>query len=344
MENNFKSILGKAVEEEISREEALTLFREANALDKILELFKVANNIRKIYMGDAVQLRAAIKMSSICMLSPKCKYCGWAAGTSTVPQIYQDGKEYFTRADEEIEKIAIALESAGIRSMTCAGGCTDTEGQEAVRCAKAIKRVSDLDVIPVYGCDMSIDSLKELKKIGISRVCCGLETTNEFLFSCLKPGDSLKKRLSICQWICDLGLELSTILMIGVGEQYEDRVNDLFLLKQFKNLTELSISSFMPRSGTPMANYPACTAFDHAKTIAIARIVYKDVHIPTTAPYILPFEKEKDNLQLDLMAGADIIGGVTPHGLPSDVSQSIRQANLNETVRMVNEIGLNIKL
>jgi hypothetical protein len=44
----FDEVLAKAVNEEISREEALFLLRESKTIERYLELFKVASYVRKV--------------------------------------------------------------------------------------------------------------------------------------------------------------------------------------------------------------------------------------------------------------------------------------------------------
>ena len=81
----------------------------------------------------------------------------------------------------------------------------------------------------MWGADLNKESLKELGKYETDTICCNLETVNQNLFNELKPGEKLEDRIKICNNISDSGIELSSGLLIGLGESYIDRADHLFL-------------------------------------------------------------------------------------------------------------------
>ena len=55
--------------------------------------------------------------------------------------------------------------------------------------------------------------------------------------------------------ISNAGIELSSGLLLGLGESMEDRLKHLHYLNNFKTLGEIPIMGFNPYDETPMANH-----------------------------------------------------------------------------------------
>lgn len=79
--------------------EILKLFKIKNSND-FKELMYTASELRDRYK-DSIKLTSTIHITNICQISPKCKYCGFAAGTS--PEGYYHP---FHKTDDEILEAA----------------------------------------------------------------------------------------------------------------------------------------------------------------------------------------------------------------------------------------------
>jgi len=282
----------------ISKEDALDLFKISKLKD-YLKLFYLASQVRDHFIKK-IEITSTIHVTNICKISPKCLYCGFAAGTSKVGYY-----KPFRLSDEDIKRCAIAIERSGICRVSCSSG-HGYEGREVIRALKIVKENTNLEVLVNAGGDLTEESIRELKRYGVDTICCNLETINRKLFTKLKPGESLDRRIEICKLVKKYNIELSSGLLIGIGESYEDRVDHLLFLKEL-DVNEIPVMGFNPYPGTPMENHPKCSPLEQGKTIAITRLMFPSIRITSPTPTIGP-----ELVQFALLAGASNVATVIP--------------------------------
>lgn len=271
----FGEILKKAEENEITREEALYLFKEIDRYDKALKLFAIASRVRDDEVGKVFKIDGHISIQP-CNRDPHCRFCFSAAESD------HWGSQVLS--PEEAVEIAKKMKDLGIKRVMIGGGLSGDGGEKAIETTEAIKSVvPNIDVYTNIAADFTADSIKTLKELGIQEMICHLEIFNKSLFEKVRPpnnlGDTYDRRRKIHDIINDLGINVGDGIMVGVGESYEDRVNHLFYLKNFGNLSAVLITGFHPIPTTPMENYPPATLFDNLKTIAITRLVHRNIDI-----------------------------------------------------------------
>ncbi|MBW9224028.1 biotin synthase BioB [Methanothermococcus sp. SCGC AD-155-E23] len=335
IEENFQRLKeGEITPKEglISREDALELFKISRWQD-YLKLFNLASQVRD-YFIEEIEITSTIHVTNICKITPKCLYCGFAAGTSKAGYY-----KPFRLSDEDIKRCAIAIERSGICRVSCSSG-HGYQGKEVIRALKIVKENTNLEVLVNAGGDLTEESIRELKKYRVDTICCNLETINRELFARLKPGESLDRRIEICKLVKKYNIELSSGLLIGIGESYRDRVDHLLFLKEL-DVDEIPVMGFNPYPGTPMENYPRCSSLEQGKTIAIARLMFPNIRITSPTPTIGP-----ELVQIALLAGASNVATVIPENYPLDVKGvgNPKTGNLREVVRMIRELGLKPKL
>lgn len=328
----IEKILKKAENEDnLEKEELIELFK-INDEENLKKLFAIAANIRD--KNKSIKLTSTIHLTNKCQVQPRCKYCGFATKTS------QDGYyDSFYKSGEDIYKIAKCVEDSGIPRISCSGG-HGYKGKQAVDAAKIVKGKTSLELLVNVGADLTKEAINELKECGTDTICCNLETTNEELFNYLKPGENLSDRINVCKMVSEAGVGLSSGLLIGVGESYEDRVNHLLFLSQFESLEEIPIMGFNPYSGTPMENHPPCSMEEQLKTVAIVRIMYPNIRITVPTPTIGP-----KNVEYSLTAGANNLATVIPENYPLSVKGvgSPDYGNLHDVVSVIEELGLEVQ-
>lgn len=310
--------------------EVLSLFA-ATKKEDIATIVNTAFMIRKDHLGKTVKLTSTIHITNQCRVTPKCKYCGFAAGTSKAGYFFP-----FFKTDREIRDAALLIEQSGIPRVSCSGA-HGYNGKHAVKAARIVKENTRLELLVNVGSDLNEPALAELANRGTETVCCNLETTNEALFRHVKPGEFLRQRIRVCTMISDAGIELSSGLLIGIGESYADRLNHLKFLRSFGSLGEIPIMGFNPYAGTPMEHHPACSLEDQIKTIAITRILFPDLRITVPTPTIGP-----SNIEYPLLAGADNIATVIPALYPHAVKGvgSPVFGSLDEVRNVIRTLGL----
>jgi 5,10-methenyltetrahydromethanopterin hydrogenase cofactor biosynthesis protein HmdB len=317
-------------EEDLRKDEILDLFR-TKSHENTLKILEAASEIRNS-KNRSIKLTSTVHLTNLCKITPKCKYCGFAAKTSSEGYYHS-----FTKTEDEILMAAKSVERSGIPRVSCSGA-HGYNGHHAVQAARIVKENTKLELLVNVGSDLNQEAITQLAEYQTDTVCCNLETINQKLFNHLKPGELLKDRLMTCKMVNDVGLELSSGLLIGIGESYLDRVNHLFLLKEFPTLGEIPIMGFNPYLDTPMANHPPCSLMEQMKTIAITRLMFNDLRITVPTPTIGP-----ENVKFSLMSGADNVATVIPEDYPLDVKGvgSPSCGNLNEVIDTIKELGLN---
>lgn len=316
---------------ELSRNEILQLF-EITDNEDFKKLMNIASDIRDS-ISDEITLTSTIHLTNICKVTPKCKYCGFASNTSK--EGYYNA---FYKKQKEILKIAECVDKSGIARISCSGA-HGFKGRHAVEAAKIVKGKTSLKLLVNVGTDLDITVIKELANYNTDTICCNLETINEKVFNEVKPGEQLNDRIKICEMVCDEGLELSSGLLLGIGESYEDRVDHLLFLKKFKTLGEIPIMGFNPYKGTPMENHPKCSIEEQMKAIAITRILYPKIRITVPTPTIGP-----ENVEYSLLAGANNLATVIPQSYPLEVKGVGNPScgNLDEVLNVVADLGLKV--
>jgi len=326
----LKKILKKARESGgLDDREALELLQVpgGDALARIMETaFEVKRERSRI-----VKLTSTVHITNQCRITPKCKYCGFAAGTSP------DGYYHpFFKTDNEILDAIIKIEESGIPRVSCSGAY-GFHGEQAVTAARIVKGHSSLELLVNVGPDLTGEALDQLSRYGTDTICCNLETVNRQLFKSVKPGESLEERIRICDRISEQGIELSSGLLIGLGESHKDRVQHLRFLERFESLGEIPIMGFNPYRGTPMENHPPCSLPEQMKTIAVTRLLYPEIRITVPTPTIGP-----KNVRFSLLAGADNLATVIPANYPLDIKGvgSPVCGSLSEVLEVIGELGL----
>jgi len=273
----FDEVLKNAEENEITKEEALYLFKETGRYDKALKLFEIASRVRDDEIGNVFKLDGFIGLITHCTVDPPCRYC-WNSSTINRSGF---GIESVLTIDEIVEGARL-IEETGISMVELGGGTTvGSSGEKVIKAVKAVKKATNLSIWINVGPALSESTLRELKKLGVAEVCSSFEVNplNERLFKEVKPGDDLDARKKLAEMINDVGLGYASVLMCGLGESYENRVDHMFYLKQFENFKYFLITWFHPVPGTPMANYPLTSPLEAAKTAAIGRLIFRDIDI-----------------------------------------------------------------
>ncbi len=278
---DLQTILTKALKDEITKDEALILFRKVQSYDKLMELMRVASKVRDDEVGRVIKLMGFIASITPCKVDPPCRYCfRWA------------NKKLFTMedvlTDEELRIAIKAIEEKGLKRVELGGGTwLGEEGRKmtlhkiSVVC-KASRRIG---VWVNNGPSFYPEDVYKFKDMGVEGIACNLETINEDIYRRLRPGLDLSMRIRIIEETEKAGLGIDNTLMIGLGEEwsqqhpYEDWVEFLFYFKKFKNLKIMEIHPFRPTWNSPAQNMPPGSVFETVKAIAIARLIYRNVDI-----------------------------------------------------------------
>lgn len=254
------SLYELALNQKITPEIALKLLEESKEPAKALKLFQAASKIRDKTIGKDLWWSAGIGAVTPCRIEPKCSYCkSFTSETMPIDILL-----------EAVKKV----EDLGIKHVHLSGG-SSLKGydQEIINMVTAIKKVSAIDIEVNLGPSFSEKTIKKLKELGVKSITSSLETINEEIFNKAKPGDSLEKRKNLIHECEEFNMPVRSMMLIGLGETYEDRINHLFYLKRIKNLYQVRFSRFYPHAQTLYSDHPRCSPLELAKTVAIARLI-----------------------------------------------------------------------
>ena len=126
----------------------------------------------------------------------------------------------------------------------------------------------------------------------------------------MAPSKNPKVRIKTLEDAGDLRIPTTTGLLIGIGEDPQDIIDSLFLIKginqKYGHIQEVIIQNFAPKPGTPMSTtLPPANSF-FLTIVAVARIVLGEMNIQVP-PNLTPYTFGKY-----LEAGINDWGGVSP--------------------------------
>jgi len=107
-----------------------------------------------------------------------------------------------------------------------------------------------------------------------------------------------------------LGVPFTTGILIGIGETLEERVDSLLAIQRlhqrFGHVQEVIIQNFRAKPDIPMANSPEPDTDDLLRTIAVARLLLRDMNIQA------PPNLTEVHYERLMQGGIDDWGGVSP--------------------------------
>lgn len=176
-----------------------------------------------------------------------CKFC-----TQSVK--YKANIERYKRKDiKDILKeaeISKKNKAIGYCLVTAGAGLTDDRVEFVSSTAKALKKkIPDLNIIACNGLATK-EQLKELKKSGIDNYNHNLETSKEF-YKEICTTHSWEDRYQTCLNIKEVGLNLVSGGIFGMGETQQDRISMLNSIKELKPKTT-PINFFHPNEALPI--------------------------------------------------------------------------------------------
>ena len=285
----FEETLQNALDRAITREEALFLFEETEEPAKYLKLFEAATAVREKECGNLFRLDGWMGSNIECKIDPPCKYCRRAT-----PGYKWEG---WNVSSEQLIEIAEAFKKTGTTTVEIGGGTNPEDAGPTVIEILKVLRDSGLDVWVNVGPALEEGHIQEMKRLGVESITSSFETMNKRIFQGIKPGDSLEKRKDLAHLINDNGVPLISVIMTGIGESYQDRVDHLFYLNEMENFYQLAVSWLKvhpksPLEGTIIPPSP----IEAARTVAIGRLIFRDIYINVSDP---------QHIQLWIMAGAN---------------------------------------
>ncbi len=278
---------------ELTKEEITFLLNLKNNCDQ-QKLFNRANEIRELYCGNEVHLRGIIEFSNYC--EQNCLYCGLREDNVSLPR--------YRMKPEEIIEAAKVISNLGIFTIVLQSGedfFYDTHAISYI--VYQIKQHADVAITLCLG-ERKFDEYREWKIAGADRYLLKHETANPGSYQVLHQKQQLIERVSHLRYLKTLGYQIGSGNMIGLPMQTVDDIADDILLCKDLDLDMAAFGPFVPSPHTPYRDKDAGGVDLTLRTIAVARLVLKNVHIPaTTALATL----DEDGRAKGLNVGANVV-------------------------------------
>lgn len=323
-----------------TEQDVLELYRRSANPAIAGNLFRLASRLRDRHLGTSPWWSAGVSAITPCELEPLCTYC-----------------TFFSRkaaATEDVVAAVRAIADLGIRHLHLSGGTRlPVEGEPSggydlhlINLVAAIRNVADVEIEINVGPSLTRNGLRALKELGVTAVTSSLEVLNPEIFARFKPGDSLAGRIQLMEMCEEEGMPIRSMMLVGLGESDQDRVEHLLFLRRFSMVRHLRLSRYMPFPGAA-AGGVRCSPWPVVRLTAIARLLYPTLDLGLAAG------NDPDDLALWWLAGGgnQVLGAAAsmkdPRGKPGTEARAITVAerivvhdNMNRISRYLGELGL----
>lgn len=319
--NSFDEALEAAAGERLTRQQAIVLLG-ANCGEQTEELLKAAAGFRDRLKGRQVTYskKVFIPLTNLCR--DYCGYCTFrkdpgdeGAHTMLPEQVLQVAEAGTAVGCKE------ALFSLGdrpealfseMRATLTGLGHRTTLSYLTEMCSRVFKETG---LIPHANPGlMGRSDLERLREFSPSMGLM-LETSSERLTLPGMPHDNAPDkrpalRLRTIEEAGKLRIPFTTGILIGIGETLEERADALIAIRElhqrYGHIQEVIVQNFRAKPEIPMRDHPEPSFDDHARTIAVARLLLGDMNIQ--APPNLADEHYPSLLR----TGINDWGGISP--------------------------------
>ena len=256
----------------LNKSDDFSFFLRADSND----LFQGANMIRDALCGNKVDLCSIINgLSGRC--GEDCKFCAQSSHHKTGineyefldPEIiYEDCKK---NQENGIHRYSI---------VTAGRSLSDKDFEKALTSYKKMKSKCNIELCASHGF-LRKDQLLSLKEAGISMYHANIETSKRN-FPNICTTHSYEDKINIIKDAQEVGLRVCSGGIIGMGEDWEDRIDMALSLSEL-GIDSIPINVLMPIKNTYFENVKALTEDDILRTIAIFRYINPKAYIRMAA-------------------------------------------------------------
>ncbi len=238
--------------------------------DEVPGLVERAHQVRLEHAGPEVEVESIISAKTG-GCPEDCHFCSqsrhWPTPVRPEPFIDTDALVEAARRSQEKGAtefcIVLAVRGPDERIM-----------RQVLKAVDALHANTDVHVACSLGI-LTPDQAKRLHEAGVRRYNHNLETAKSH-FPKICTTHTWEERLETCQMVLDLGMELCSGGIFGMGETKDQRVEFAFQLKELSP-REIPMNFLNPRPGTPLEDNTLVEPLDAIRTIALFRLLFPDV-------------------------------------------------------------------
>lgn len=289
--------------------------------DDVSATMAVAGHIRTQLKGTTVTYSPKVFLPITNLCRDRCSYCTFRSDP--------DDPHAWTMLPEEVRAYADGGRRQGcIEALLCLGDKPEKAFRayrstlEVLGCEGTIEYVArssriclEEGLLPHANAGvMNRDEMALLKKTNVSmglmleNVSPRLRAKGEAHY--YAPDKDPAVRIEMMQGAGELGIAFTTGILLGIGETLEERIQSLAAIRalhrEYGHIQEVIIQNFRAKPTTKMASSPEPSSLDVAKTIAVARLMLRDMNIQAP-PNLSPYDH-----RMFLGAGINDWGGISP--------------------------------
>ncbi|MCJ7856910.1 biotin synthase BioB [Lachnospiraceae bacterium NSJ-143] len=251
--------------EDLDMEQAFALYFENSD-----ELSDAANKIRMSFCGSKFDFCTIVNAKSGAC-SEDCKFCAQSSFYDVKePESYGLNEALIIKNIDECSKSVIK------RLSIVTSGRSLNDGEIKVICDLLDKKNTGINIC-VSGGLMSFEQFIKLKKSGVTRIHCNIETSRDN-FKNICSTHTFEDKINTIKYAQMAGLEVCSGGIIGLGESYKDRISMAYELKKL-NIKSIPVNILNPIKGTPFENKNRLLYDDIIRTLAVFRFILPDSFI-----------------------------------------------------------------
>ena len=284
-------------------------------------VFKTSQKLRNFHKGNVISFSKKSFFNIINLCRDTCSYCTYKSepGESkislmepkNVVELAKLAKKFhctealFVTGERPEQKYQLARDWLKKNNFT-------STAEYLIHCSEL---VLDEGIFPHTNAgNLTRDEMRELKKTNVSMGVM-LENVSERLRRKGMPHENAPSkeplaRLEILNNAGMLKIPMTTGILVGIGETFEEIIDSIFTIKQihekFSNIQEIILQNFHPKPDTIMSNYQTPSELYFKMVVALCRIIIPKANIqipPNLSPY---------SYQKFLTAGINDWGGISP--------------------------------
>ncbi len=202
-----------------------------------------------------------------------CKWCAQSAHYSTGCQSYE------IIGDEECMAEARHNHSKGVKRFSLVASGRAVRGESLTHICSLLRRVKE--EVGISTCAslglIGHDELMALREAGVCRYHCNLETAPSH-FATLCTTHTVDDKLATIRMAHELGFEVCSGGIIGMGESPQQRIEFAFTLREADPVS-IPVNILCPIPGTPLESAAPLTDEEILDTVAMMRFVHPRVQI-----------------------------------------------------------------
>ena len=334
---------------DVSLQDAFEIFEKSEKDPR--ELFQTAQSLREQHKSKTVSFSKKVFFNLINLCKDTCSYCTYKAEPN-------ESKLSLMSKNSVLELLTLAKKFNCVEALFVTGERPEQKYDEAKKWLKENGFSSTVEYL-VYASEMAISKdlfphtnagnltkseMRELQKTNPSMGLM-LENVSErltqkgmphYLASSKKP----QNRLHVLQDAGELGIPMTTGLLIGIGETPIEVIESIFAIKnlneRFSNIQEIILQNFQPKLDTKMKNFPSAQENYFKIVVALTRIIMPKMNIQ------IPPNLSPNSYQSFLTIGINDWGGISPL-TPDYVNPEFQWPEINNIEQHTNNAGFNLE-